>query len=562
MDRRLLLLLPLLMLLPAGCGGQGAGPAPHEAASGGAEEVKAAYRKSPEQCLEGKEHWRAAGAPKRGGSLVRSGGELPTLDITRPAPRGGDPGPHVYQTLFTTRGCWYGDTTMVPLLAQSWQIAPDGVTVTVKLRDGVKWHNLPPVNGRAFTSADVGFSIGHHNDARHQSAARAFWQGVTHQQPDASTVVMKLPEPDADFIQKLGQFRNAILPREVRDQDGDYTRTAVGTGPFVFQPSSWKPDIGHTVTRNPAYYEMGADGNPLPYLDEVRNIRFAEYTAEVAAFRSGQLDRTGTFGLLKAEADEYRRIKPNEPRREELQLSAYGVWINTRKPPWNDVRVRRAISLAIDRDDLVASNRGGAVLGGFVPSTMLEYSWSEEKKREKFRSDRERAKALLAEAGIPAGFSTVLITGGQYQEDAEVVQHHLTAVGINATLEIEGRSWGPIYNGDKVTDLGWGGYPGGAMLNDLIKGAVESGNPQNRLGFSDPDVDRLARAQAGEYDETKRIRFVDQLQERLHDQMPYIPVITRVYYHFYSCRTQNVPWTKNTDGHMGLRYYWIDQSGC
>ncbi len=551
------------MVLAAGCGtGPATAPPVSAPASGAREEVKAAYFKTPEECQPGKEHWREPGPPVRGGTIVRSGGELPNLNIVDAA-RGGDPGPQVYQTLVTTRGCYYGDTVMVPLLAQSWQIAPDGLTFTIKLRDGVKWHNIPPVNGRAFTSADVAYSIDYHSDPRSISPARATWQGVTHEEPDASTVVLRLPRRDADFVQKLGQFRNVMLPREVAEQEAGLARMAIGTGPFMFDPSQWKGNNEHTTVRNPDYYETGIDGKPLPYMDAVRNIYFADYIPEVAAFRSGQLDRTGTFGLLQAEAEQYWKEHPNAPKRPELQLSAYSLWFNLEKAPWNDVRVRRAVSMALDRDDLIASNSGGAVYGGFVPSSMLDYTWPDEKKRERFRSDPEGAKRLLAEAGYGGGIANVsLITGGQYQQDAEVVQHQLEAVGINAQVIIEGRSWGPIFNQRKIADLGWGGFPGGAMLSDMVQGLVETNNPGNLIHFSDPEVDRLARLQAGEYDDARRKELVNQLQDRLYDQMPYVPAITRVYNHFYSCRVHNIPWTKNTDGHIGLRYYWLDDRGC
>ena len=305
--------------------------------------VKEAYRKSAEECQAGKEHWREAGAPKRGGTFTKSGSEVPNLDLTRGSIN--EPGPHVYQALVSTRGCYYGDGAMLPLLAESWQVSADGLTISVKLRDGVKWHNIPPLSGRAFTSADVAFSIDYHLDPKNASTARAFWLGVTHQEPDARTVVLRLSEPNADFVEDLGHFQNVMLPREVKDLDGGYAKTAIGTGPFVFDPGAWKPGIENLLTKNPGYYERGGDGAPVPYLDKVRSIYFADYIAEVAAFRSGQLDRTGSFGLLRAEADDYRQQFPNAPRREELQLAAYSIWFNLDKAPWNDVRDRKSTRL-------------------------------------------------------------------------------------------------------------------------------------------------------------------------------------------------------------------------
>lgn len=555
-----ILIAPLALIVFA-CAPQPAATPTNDPISDDKAVVKEAYRKTAEDCVPGNDHWRETSAPKRGGAFTRSGSPVANLDLMRGSTN--EPGPHVYQALLSTRGCYYGDGVMNPLLATGWEIAPDGLTITLKLRDDVKWHNLPPVNGRPFAAADVASSIDYHLNAQNASQARAFWLGVTHQEPDARTVVLRLSEPNADFVEDLGHFQNVMLPREVKDLEGSYARTAIGTGPYIHDAASWKPENELTLNRNPAYYERGLDGSPLPYIDRVRSVYFADYIAEVAAFRSGQLDRTGSFGLLRAEADEYRKLYPNALKREELQLAAYSIWFNLDKAPWNDVRVRRAISLAIDREELIASNRGSAVYGGFVPSSRVEYSWPEEKKRERFKSDKEQARKLLGEAGYqPGSITTTIMTGGQYQEDAEVVQYLLSAVGINAQVTIQGRTWSPIWTQRKYPDLGWGGAPGAHILNDLVKSILETGNPKNTIRFSDAEVDRLAKAQAAEYDVEKRVALVDRLQDRLVETMPYVPGISRVYHHFYNCRVKNVAWTKNGEGHIGLKTYWLDQAGC
>ncbi|HEV7661887.1 MAG TPA: ABC transporter substrate-binding protein, partial [Chloroflexota bacterium] len=230
------------------------------------------------QCDPGKEQWRSTDPPKRGGTIVRPS-SIDFFDPTRPT-GAGDPAPQVYQGLFETRGCRYGDTVMVPVLAKSYEISPDGLTYTIKLRDNVKWHNKPPVNGRPFTSADVAWSIEFHKAG---SVVRSFWEGVTHDEPDPYTVILHLKQPDADFLQKLGHYQNFMLAHEVKEQDGDFGKTAIGTGPFMLQ--DWKQGQESMAVRNPDYYEMGTDGKPLPYVDAVRTVNFSDYNAEVAAFR-------------------------------------------------------------------------------------------------------------------------------------------------------------------------------------------------------------------------------------------------------------------------------------
>src|SRR5581483_5173961 len=116
-------------------------------------------RASQFTCSPGQEWWRTAGAPKRGGTFT-FGSKANVIDNLDPtAPGNAAALAQVYETLLQKRGCWDDDTAVSPMLAKSWQVSPDGLTWTLALRDDVKWHDLPPVNGRAFTSEDAAWSI-------------------------------------------------------------------------------------------------------------------------------------------------------------------------------------------------------------------------------------------------------------------------------------------------------------------------------------------------------------------------------------------------------------------
>ncbi len=378
-------------------------PAAKDAASAAKEAAPAAKDSAPaaakpatsapaSQCEPGKEFWRTAGPPKRGGTIVRSGG-LESIDPTR-AVGWGDAGTQVYNTLVETRGCRYGDPVMAPSLAKSWEISPDGLTYTLKLQPNAKWHNLPPVNGRPFTSADVAWSIEHH---RSGTVARSLWDGVTHEEPDPQTVVLKLQQPDADFLGKLGHYQNVMLAREVKEQHGDFSQVAVGTGAFMLK--DYKPDQEILTVRNPDYWEMGEDGQPLPYADGVRSLLFQDYNAEVAAFRGGQIDYTGTFGMLKLEADATKAMNPNLKMTTELQFTHAAVWFRLDKAPWNDPRVRKAILYSLDREDFIASNRGGAVDAGYVPVAYPEFAWDEGKNSGQVQDRSREGKSTPSGSG-------------------------------------------------------------------------------------------------------------------------------------------------------------------
>src|SRR5581483_11634325 len=110
-------------------------------------------------------------------------------------------------------------TPGIPALATSWSVSPDGTTWTLPLRPNARWQDLPPVNGRPFTSADVAWMVDHQQRG---GILRAYWTSVTVETPDPHTVVFRTKQPDADFLSKLSEARNAMAPHEVAERDGDF----------------------------------------------------------------------------------------------------------------------------------------------------------------------------------------------------------------------------------------------------------------------------------------------------------------------------------------------------
>lgn len=231
-------------------------------------------------CEPGKEHWRTAGTPIRGGAFVYVGGNtgLGTEHLDTTAPGGGHNALQVYEHLVDTRACYYEDTVMVPNLAKSWQVSADGLTWTLKLDERVKWQNLPPVNGRALTSADVGWMIDHQ---KKEGQLKSTWAPITHEEPDAQTIILKLKDPDPDFLGNvLGERLNVMMPREIKEQYNDFKTVAVGTGPYIMK--QFIPNQIRLEERNPNYREMGVDGKPLPYIDRIEFPVLADLAAEIA----------------------------------------------------------------------------------------------------------------------------------------------------------------------------------------------------------------------------------------------------------------------------------------
>lgn len=515
-----------------------------------------AEQKGVLQCDPGKEHWRAQGSPKRGG-VVKREHENPVLDPTSP---GGRAYYHnlTYEYLVKPRACHFADTQMIPGLARSWDISPDGLRWTLKLKENVEYQNKPPLNGRLFTSADVGWTIEY---LRKETDLRSYWEGIAHETPDAQTVVLHFKQPDPDFIFKLGDERHVMLPREIKEQHGDFKNVAVGTGPFMVK--EFRPNQFTISERNPDYHEMGADGKPLPYLDEAHTVYFPDATGTLAALRAGLIEHTHGAQLRKIEQDALKQANLKFRWYADPAATVHGLWLNPQAPPWNDVRVRRAMSLAIDRDDLVAAEAGGAVHQGFVPQVLGDLAWPLEKLKEKFKADPEQAKRLLREAGFAKTGEFSFATGTTYGQQIEVVAKQLENVGIKTRIQVgPGNASGPIIRDFASRDLAWGPPGGGRFPDYWVGDLVRTGAGRNVSRYSDPKLDAMVDTQKKEMDPAKRKAIIDQIQDYLYEQMPYVPTVSRLYYGVLACHVKNMYPNHNSLNYWGFQHAWIDQTPC
>jgi peptide/nickel transport system substrate-binding protein len=375
-------------------------------------------------------------------------------------------------------------------------------------------------------------------------------------------VVLRFKEPDADFLGKLGDERNVMLPREVKEQHGDFKGLAIGTGPFMLK--DFKPDQVTIVERNPRHYDNGADGKPLPYIDELHQVSLADAAALLAALRSGAVDQTMGSSIQKSQQDALKQASPQHTYYADPAMTLSGLWLNPNVAPWNDVRVRRALSLAIDRDDLIGIEGGGAIYQGFVISGLTDFAWPLEKVKEKFKADPEEAKRLLAEAGFvqgPTPFS--FRTGTSYTQQIEVVQRHLELVGIKAEVRLgPGAASGPIiraFDGD----MSWGQPGGGRFASYWAGDLVRTGAGRNVTRFGDAKLDAMIDAQLRELDLGKRKQLIDQIQDYMYEQMPYVPTVARVYHGFISCQVKNMrPPNAASNYNWGFEHAWVDPTGC
>src|SRR5207249_810255 len=311
-----------------------------------------------------------------------------------------------------------------PALAESWTTSADGKTWTFKLRRGVRFHN-----GREFVADDVKYTYERILDPKIGSGGRGYLSAIDQIDPvDKYTLRVTTKEPSASLLAGMAGGWSAIVPREVIEQKGDLRRTAVGTGPFVLQ--EWVPQSHLKAKKNPDYWDKGK-----PYVDAVELRVIPDEANIVAQLRTGNvhhalLEDNKNYLLVK---DDKRLIALRSPR-----LGFDMVMINHGRKPFQDVRVRQALSLAVDRQEVlqVAASGLGTVTGPLTPA-MKPWALSLETFKEWYTPNPERAKKLLAEAGFPNGFKTtlkVIPTFPTMVAGAQVIAAQLKKVGVEAQI--------------------------------------------------------------------------------------------------------------------------------
>lgn len=405
----------------------------------------------------------------------------------------------------------YGAPELEGDLAESWETSPDGRTWTFHLRHGVRFHDVAPVNGREFTSQDVLCTLQRIRELPgHQVNQIAMVQDVT--APDPYTVVFQLTEPYAEFDTNLAGHFMWMLPCEGTRGEFDLATTAIGTGPYVLE--RWERDRERVLTAHPGYYVEGQ-----PYIERIEISIVPDQAAAIAAFRTGQTDYLSALTLDVAQAERLLAEDPEAVLFREQGLTQTRVYMNQEREPFDDVRVRRAVALAIDRQGMIDSIRAGGSPTAAVTPTLFGGLPSEEAVRLQ-PHDPEQARALLAEAGFPQGFSTKMIITDGYGEnvvrEAQWVQQDLAEVGIQVELVVQDYAtyFTESFAG-KNYDMGYGLQTPMLSADEYLTGEWTSDGTRNWYGIADPALDQMIARQRGELDRAAR-------EQQLHDIQRYI----------------------------------------
>jgi len=416
---------------------------------------------------------------------------------------------------------------IVPDLVKTME-RPNPTTYIFELHHGVRFHNRPPLDGRELTAKDVKWTF---DRVMAQSPEKRLFPTLEKVTVlDKYKVRFDLKSPYAPFRANLAATTMVVYPEEAGKpckscaggRDFTSPETDIGTGPFVLE--EYKEGQRLVYKRHPDYFRK-----PRPYLDGVNVYIIKDPASQIAAYRTGKVDLLGNWMRIDHIHAEDAQKFPN------TQVALFAVYATAEnivgrmdEKPWNDVRVRRAISMAINRDAWSKGlfPMGATKLAGPVPSASA-YFIAEEKLPEDvhryYRHDPEAARKLLAEAGYPNGFETKLYTttgyGQPYNTRTALIKDQLSRIGINATIvSQEYPQW--IKGTYKGNFHGLVHIPRWRLGDeDEWLGAYTPGNTRNQMHLDDPTITGLVKASREATSDEARARAIGDFLLRFHDQM-------------------------------------------
>ena len=412
--------------------------------------------------------------------------------------------------------------TIIGELAEKWSWQDNYRNLVFFLRKGVKWHD-----GQPFTSKDVKYTFDMLREAPDAPAKlrinpRKDWYTnvQTIEAPDPHTVIFHLKRPQASLLMMLASGYTPVYAAHV--PPANYRTACIGTGPFKLK--EWRKGEFVEFVKNPDYFVKGR-----PYLDGLKYIVIAERGTRTAALQSGAVDVAFPGETTKTAAEQLKKAVP------ELAVTPYSqnvndnIIMNMKKPPFNNAKVRLAVSRAIDRRALVqAVHQGGAVVGASMAPKphgfwgLLDRDLNALPGYGKPADEKPRAKQLLAEAGVtpqnPLKVEMVTRAIAVYVDMASFVINELKQIGIEASLkQIETAQWhatatrGDYQIGANLTGIG----PDDPDANYFENYAC--GSPRNYSFYCDEQVMKMIEQQSQELDPKKRFAQVAALQKKLED---------------------------------------------
>ncbi|MBI2887116.1 MAG: hypothetical protein HYY02_07895 [Chloroflexi bacterium] len=491
-----------------------------------------------------------AKGPKRGGTVTR---HVPSSFA------GADPamGQNAYQ-LWHTVGTFMlrrePDTwKLVGDAIERWEFSPDGMELALHVRKGVKWQDKPPVNGRDVEAKDIVYTLRSITGLQYPELPPLRFPRKSNLEDmedatvvDKYTVKVRMKHPSSTFLDSLAEYRSPITPDQVREHFGGRDSLSnptperyLSAGPFIL--TSFQDTIEAVYSRYPDYWEKAEDGQSKPYLDAVREIWIADQGTANAAFMAGQLDYIDASNAqdrdLLVGTRKDAKVITYEPN-----SCWYRMAFNMTRKPFDDVRVRRALSLVLD-----SAETGKTLYGEWEGKPLwryagpLAFSFPEALTQEelaklpfyespKSQKTLDEAKRLLAEAGL-AGLEFEMMSSATTatRDGAQMAINQITralpnvkikAVPLDNALQLERAAKGDF-------DVQYYCYIHEPTAVGMLKTAYHSKGGRNTPRLNDAKMDDLLDRAAKELDPEKRKSLLREAQLRVFDLASMVPTMHR-----------------------------------
>ena len=455
------------------------------------------------------------GPPKRGGILKAAFSADPAGFDPQRGPSGMS---HVViEQVYSTLMSLTPDAIPQPELAVSNEVSSDGLVYTFKLRPGVKFHN-----GDDLTAEDVKFSFerllapnsGYSYTSQIETIKKV-------EAVDPLTVRFTLSQRTGPFLVYMAFPGSSIVPKKLVQSGHDLNAKPIGSGPFKFV--SYEPRNAIKFVRNDNYFESGK-----PYFDSMEYQLIGDITALTTAVLSGQVNFSNEIP-----PKDWNRVKSNKNLTAQTLEGSRFNWLlpNNSHKPFDDVRVRQAVSYALNRASLVDGaffGQATAITGGVIPKWNWAYAPDVQFTADK--GDIAKAKAKLTEAGHPNGFSTSMSIVSSFPQQmamAPIIQANLEAVGIKAkisTMEVP-RYWDEIWGTSNfdITTMYW--LSPLADPDDFVTNNYASTAAVNVQKYKSAKMDDLLTQAKSAPSQDARKDLYKQMQQLSMDDMPIVPLV-------------------------------------
>lgn len=433
------------------------------------------------------------------------------------------------------------DSRLIPVLGLSATPSADGKTWTIRLREGVSFHDGTPFNADAVVQHWQRIL-----KPENRYSAMILLRPITSVEKTGEYEVrFNLAHPWLSFTASLASPHGfaALIPSPKAVADDVQNRAPVGTGPFVFK--EWKSGDRIILTRNSQYWQEGK-----PYLDEIVLRTILDHETRYAAVVSGQVD------VMITDRPNHVKSLTDDPKFAAILREPAGAYIlalNTSKPPLNDVRVRRAIAYAWDQEKYLKASYKNIMkytenwYGDALSCDETGY----------LHPDMGKAKALIAEYGKPVEVTYHHSPTVRGRETGEILQQMLGPIGVNVTLVPA--DWAAITKVifSKEYDIATWGILGSDEIEPYTMAAFHSESPWNITRYANGEVDSQLIALRTSMDQTERKATFCRITRQVNQDAPFLYLCAPIHYAFANKDIKNLP--KWRYGFLPLADVWIDR---